>query len=314
MILLSTLSALLLVSQQGTFAGGKVPYGRSHLCEGRSGPGQCRSLPMRGPVSPTLAFPDPDLDDTNAYQGYQTRFYRDSRNNTIQIYLQPQTSRVVLVWADAADESVGFSIRDAAGRPVRMQWGTPAAYVSDSGATRTIEYHLTAPVSRIELGWFVLGSMRIERDFVYANRHLKPFGAPFRVAEESLLVAAFARLPQEVRQEHLTVLGAGSMAELRSRLEPRVDSLRADSTESIRIERPSLDRRNHLLLQLQVDPRRVKARVRALTVSLETRPGSVVDFSVRVTTDAAPLSPLSRDEIFNQPFLEFLERTGAAED
>jgi hypothetical protein len=67
------------------------------------------------PVEPVLAFPDPELDDTTAYQGYQTRFYRDSRNNTVQIYLQPQTSRAVLVWADAANESVGFNARDSQG-------------------------------------------------------------------------------------------------------------------------------------------------------------------------------------------------------
>jgi hypothetical protein len=169
-------------------------------------------------------------------------------------------------------------------------------------------------VSRIELGWFVLGSMRIERDFVYANRHLKPFGAPFRVAEESLLVAALSRLPQGARQDHLTLLAAESMAELRSRLEPRVGSLRMDTAQSIRIERPSLDRRNHLLLQLQVDPRRVKVRVKGQSVSLETRPGSPVNLTIRVTTDAGPLTPLSRKEIFNQPFLQFLDRQGAPVD
>jgi len=220
----------------------------------------------------------------------------------------------VLVWADAANESVGFSIRDGAGRPIRMEWGAPDAYVSDSGGTRTIEYRLTAPVSRIQIGWFVLGSMRIERDFVYANQHTKPFGAPFRVAEESLLLAALARLPEKVQREHLTMLGAGTMAELRSRLEPRIDSTHSDTAVGFRIERPSLDRRNHLLLQLQVDPRRVKARVKAQAVTLETRPGSPIQLTVRVTTDAAPLTPLSREEIFNRPFQEFLERNRAPDD
>ena len=37
-----------------------------------------------------LAFPEAGLDDTAAYQGYQTRFYRDSKGNTVQIYLEPQ--------------------------------------------------------------------------------------------------------------------------------------------------------------------------------------------------------------------------------
>ena len=38
-----------------------------------------------GPVSPVLAFPEPGVDDPAAYRGYQTRFYRDSRRNTVQI-------------------------------------------------------------------------------------------------------------------------------------------------------------------------------------------------------------------------------------
>jgi hypothetical protein len=266
-------------------------------------------------VQPVLEFPEAGLDDTAAYQGYQTRFYRDARNNTVQIYLQPQTSRMVLVWADAANESVGFSTRDGRGRPTRLYWGAREAVVSDSGSSRTIEYRLSAPSSAIELGWFVLGSMRIERDFVYAERYEEPFGAaPFRVAEESLLVADVARLPARERQQHLRLLQADSMAELRARLTPSVQSISEDTVAGIRIERRSLDGRHRLRLELRVDPRRVKAHARGQAVTLETRPGSPIRFNVRVTTDAAPLTPLSRREIFNQSFLDFLDQSGAAGD
>ena len=261
-------------------------------------------------ILPVLDFPEPGLDDTVAYQGYQTRFYRDSKGNTVQIYLHPQTSRVVLVWANAANESVGFSARDASGRPLRMEWAGAQADVSDSGRTRSVEYRLRAPASRIELGWFVLGSMRIERDFVYANQHMKPLGAgPFRVAEESLLVAGLSRLPEDVRRDHLRLLQADNVAELRSRLEPSIVSSRTDAAESFRVERPSLDGRNSLLLQLRVDPRRVKTRIRGQTIALETRPGSPVDLAVRVTTNATPLTPLKRGDIFNRSFVEFLQRS-----
>ena len=61
-----------------------------------------------------LAFPEPGVDDTAAYQGYQTRFYRDSKGNTVQVYLEPVGGRVVNLWADAADESLAFTVRDAA--------------------------------------------------------------------------------------------------------------------------------------------------------------------------------------------------------
>ena len=96
-------------------------------------------LQAPAPAEPVLSFPEPGLDDTSAYQGYRTRFYRDSRRNTVQVYLHPATSRVVLVWADAANESVGFSVRDAAGRPVRVTWAGERAQVADYGAARSIE-------------------------------------------------------------------------------------------------------------------------------------------------------------------------------
>ena len=135
------------------------------------------------PTPPVLSFPEAGLDDSSAYQGYQTRFYRDSKRNAVQIYLEPKAGRIVLVWADAANESVGFTLRDPSGHPPRTTWAADSAQVADSGAARSLEYQLKVEAPRIELGWFVLGSMRIERDFVYAGRQLLPFrAAPFRVA------------------------------------------------------------------------------------------------------------------------------------
>ena len=262
---------------------------------------------MQRPVPPVLAFPEPGVDDTAAYQGYQTRFYRDSKNNTVQIYLQPQTARVVLVWADALNESIGFTARDAAGRPARLEWGATAAEVADSGNTRSIEYKVTSPVSRLELGWFLLGSMRVERDFVYSKRFQDPFAAgPYRVAEESLLVADVAQLGPQERPRHLGLLNAASLVELRGRLMPTVTSIRSATVWSVRIERPSLDGRNRLILELRGDPRKIKTRVTGTSVALETRPGSALHLTVKVTTDATPLTPLSREQIFNRPFLDFL--------
>jgi hypothetical protein len=219
-----------------------------------------------------------------------------------------------LVWADAANESAGFTARDAAGRPADLDWGAVPASVSDSGATRTLEYQVTAPTSKVELGWFVLGSMRVERDFVYSNRHLQPFTAPpFRVAEESLLVAALRRLPSNERQSHLSLLRASSMAELESRLLPTI-STSPDSSSTIRVERPSLDGRNHLVLELRADPRRIKTQVSGRSIELRTRPGSPVKFSVKVSTDAAALTPLTREQIFNRAFLDFVGAGGVGDD
>jgi hypothetical protein len=296
-----------------------VPGGASVAvasARGRAAPptaGTSDSLPQR--VEPVLAFPEPGLDDTAAYEGYQTRFYRDSKGNTVQIYLQRRSGRAVLVWADAANESAGFTVRDAAGRPADLDWGARPATISDSGSSRALEYQLAAETSNIELGWFVLGSMRIERDFVYAKRDQLPYrAAPFRVAEESLLVAAVERLPSPERQEHLALLHATSVAELQSRLLPAITTSHDDSSSTIRVERASLDGRNHLSLQLRVDPRKTKVAVRGDVVSLRTRPGSAVRFSVRVTTNAAPLTPLTRQRIFTSDFLGFVARGAGDSD
>jgi hypothetical protein len=64
--------------------------------------------------APYVAFPQPGLDDPAAYEGYTTRIYRDASGNAVQIYLDAKTGRVVHVWADALDESIGFTVREAA--------------------------------------------------------------------------------------------------------------------------------------------------------------------------------------------------------
>ena len=77
---------------------------------------------------PVLDFPQPGLDDTASYQGYKTRFYRDSEQNTVQIYLEPRSGRIVNLWANGANESIGFTARDAGKR-------LTLATSSDSSAT-----------------------------------------------------------------------------------------------------------------------------------------------------------------------------------
>jgi hypothetical protein len=268
-----------------------------------------------GQTMPVLNFPEPGLDDSAAYQGYQTRFYRDSKKNAVQIYLEPRSGRVVHVWADAANESLGFTVRDAAGRPVRATWGAEPADVADSGASRSMEYRLTARGSRVDLGWFLLGSMRVERDFQYAERHLLPFGAPpFRVAEESLLVADVARLPAEERRRHLALLNAGTMEQLSGRLQPTIAAARAGDSWRVRVERPSLDGRNRLALEFRTGAGDALLRPTARTVAIRSRSGGPVTLAVRVITDAAPLTPLDRAEIFNREFHDFLSAAAGASD
>src|SRR6266566_5415510 len=88
-------------------------------------------------VLPYLSFPEPGLDDPAVYQGYRTRLYRDARRNTVQIYLNQNDGRVVHLWADGLDESVGFTVRDTAGHPAILDWGGSGAVVATVRAQRT---------------------------------------------------------------------------------------------------------------------------------------------------------------------------------
>ncbi len=120
-------------------------------------------------VQPVLGFPEQGIDDPAAYQGYQTRFFRDAKGNVVQVYLDARSGRVVTLLADAVNESVGFTVRDGNGKPLRLEWGSPGAVVSQAGSRRTIEYQLVANAPRILIGWILLGSMRVERDLVYSS-------------------------------------------------------------------------------------------------------------------------------------------------
>ena len=177
-----------------------------------------------------------------------------------------------------------------------------------------LEYRLEAASPSVTLGWFLLGSMRVERDFQYAKAHLRPFAAPaYYVAEESLLVANLGRLPDTERRRHLALLDASSVRELGARLQPALAGSCAGARCAVRVTRRSLDGRNRLTLELRTDPRQASMRAAGRTVSLRSRTGAPVSFTVRIATDGAALTPLPRDSIFQPAFLDFLARAGTSD-
>jgi hypothetical protein len=278
---------------------------------------------------PVLDFPEPGLDDTASYQGYKTRFYRDSEQNTVQIYMEPRSGRIVNLWANGANESIGLTVRDARGRAVPLAWKSDTAGVGLTEITwvpglapknfspwhKSIEYHFTSDRPQLQIGSFILGSMRIERDYQYSKRHLRPFSpAAFVVAEESLLVARVERLPGVERRRALELLRADNLAELKSRLRPMIVRPGGDTAVTLRILRQSLDGRNYLMLDLRVDSAEATARVSGKTIVIRSRTRHPVSFKARFSTDALSLTPLKRGEIFNQSFLAFLAQAGRATD
>ena len=260
---------------------------------------------------PVLSFPEPGLDDSAAYQGYQTRLFRDAAGNTVQIYLDARANRVVHLWADAEDESFGFTARDASGRPAPLQWNGTGATVSKTAHTRTLEHALVANTSVINLGWFLLGSMRVERDLQYAARQKAPFAdAPFRLPELDRLLAALAALDPAERRLHLALLGASDIETLRRRLKPTITSSGTGSLWVARVTQPALDGLDTLTMEFRTDPRLVTTVLNGDSITLRAKSGNRIAFAVRITTSGKALTPLSRNEIFNDGFLRFLASTG----
>ena len=232
-------------------------------------------------AAPVLEFPTRGLDDSAAYEGYHARIYRDSRGNAVEIYLDGKSGRVVHLWADALNESIGFTVRDSA------VFGPATASVGTSNGRRTLRYSLTLPAGHsTRIGQFLLGSMRVERDFGYAGRVKDPIDAPTFVPEE------FKQLAQRdsVYRKHLT---------------PAFSLL--SSGWRLRVSQPSLDGKNHLALTLRGDPNRSSATLANGVLTVQPRGTAPVTVTVEIATDGPALTPLTRKQIFTAAFRRFAD-------
>jgi len=264
---------------------------------------------------PVLEFPEAGVDDPAAYEGYATRFFRDSERNAFQIYLDARSGRVVHVWADATNASAAFTVRDSLLRPATVSWGGRGVEVWTDGGVRMVRHRLTTALDAVEIGWFLLGSMRQERDFQYGEWHRRPFGdGQFILPELSGLVTSIQLLPENERNRHLGLLHAGDLTDLQSRLAPRVTVTQRDTTWSVLVEQVSLDGQTHMTLELAGDARVTTAHLTEHAVSVRARSGAGIQLDVTVTTDAAVLTPLAHGEIFNTAFESFYQREQSVSD
>ena len=262
------------------------------------------------PVAPVLSFPDAGLDDTSAYSGYQTRFFRDAARNTLQVYIDQRNARLVHLMADADNASAGFTARDARGATAVLQWGAAGATIGAAAGTRHFTHVVAARTPTLHLGWFLLGSMRVERDFQYEQRASQPFaGAPYVIPDVDRLIAALEQLPQRARARHLARLNARSIGDLRSRMYPRPQLRRERNAWVTRVQQVTLDARDTLTLELRADAAAVTVTVAGDSVTMQAQRGDRVTFTVHVSTTARTLTPLSRTDIFTPDFLAFLAAT-----
>jgi len=231
----------------------------------------------------------------------------------VQIYLDAARGRVVNLLADAVDESAGFTVRDGSGKPIRLEWGSGDAVVSQNGDNRTIEYQLVANSPQLQIGWILLGSMRVERDLGYSGRGLEAYDWPtFHVREEEELVANMDRIDPAEKQKQLGMVGAGFVSELRARLEPDVITTGAFGPRSVTATKTTLDGKNTLQMEIAPDPRDASLVVNLPVVQIRALTNRPIRLTIRVTTDGPALDPLSRDQIFNSSFLRFLNDARAA--
>lgn len=266
-------------------------------------------------ASPVLEFPEIGLDDTVAYHGYSTRFFRDSEGNTVQISLNQNTGRVMHIWADAANESISFTARAENGQPAKLAWDSQGARVFSEGTRRYVQYTLSSKEHSVYVGLFVLSSMRIERDFQYQGRHRQPFDSepfiPRQLTEVIHNIENIERLPADARDRHLELLNAKSLEGLRSRLTPRIESL---SDSHLLVEHSTFDGKNHLSFELTVDKDRASIAVTNDRIAIHSLDGHSVQLTIKVGTDSPSLTPLQSKDIFNSDFIQFYGRIKSESD
>jgi hypothetical protein len=247
--------------------------------------------------APYVAFPEPGLDDPVAYAGYTTRVYRDAVLNAVQIYIDGKTGRVVHVWADALDESIGFTVRgETAVDKAAVAFGAGEATAGETGgqggraARRWLRYSLTLQGGRtVRIGHFLLGSMRIERDFGYAGRVRDSLDAP------PFIVPEMRQLAQRLGTRYAV------------RLTPSLTSSRTASRWTIRATQPSLDGKNRLWLTVSGDARHSRGTLANRVATIEPLGAEPIELRVEIASDAPALHPLTREAIFNRAFLRFAD-------
>jgi hypothetical protein len=250
---------------------------------------------------PVLKFPTAGLDDPAAYEGYSARLFRDSRDNSVEIYIEGKTGRVVHLWADALNESIGFTARRSGGPDTTAAVAAGAAVaavafdegpatVGTTGGRRWLRYALSVSGGRsVQLGQFLLGSMRVERDFGYAGRVKDPIDAP------TFVVPEMAELAKRMGPPYL------------ARLMP---TLRLTSTARdwmLQVSQPSLDGKNHLWLTLRGDGRTTRATLHESVLTVRVVGRGAATIRVEIGTDGGALQPLTRKQIFTPAFRRFAD-------
>src|SRR5438094_7135713 len=83
--------------------------------------------------------------------------------------------------------------------------------------------------------------------------------------------------------------------------------IHAGSRDVVRVTQARLTGRNRLGLEIAIDTSRATMKVVGRSVTIDARNGGPLSLGIRVATDARPLTPLTRAEIFDRAFLAFAD-------
>lgn len=266
-------------------------------------------------VAPVIEIPQAGLDDPGRYRDYMTRFFRDKDGNPVQIAVNQSSGRVVHLWADGANESIGFTARDTTGKPIRFHWASRGAVNTGDERSRILEYAIECEPGCFDVGLLLLCSMRWERDFEYEQKQLLPFDSPLFVPPElTQMIQELGKLPVEEQKRDLALVHASNVDELQARLQPSVHVSTSAGQWRLSVRQETFDARNHLSLDMLLDT--AKSRVEWTGRFAVIRSGSTgpVRITVRIGTDSPSLTPFAPNRIFSSEFMTFASRVKAAQD
>lgn len=269
-------------------------------------------------LRPIFEIPDKDLDDSVVYSGYSTRFYKDIDGNTIQLILNSNNGRIVNLLANGANESISFTIRKTDESSIKLEWNNSFTKSYYQNGFRYFDYSFKCKSNSIEIGHFILGSMRKERDFQYQQLHFLPFDSTNLFIEPELitLINNISKLPKNENNSQLSLLNAKNIDELRNRLIPKIEVIDSLNKYFVKINQTYFDGKNQLGINFILDKNEVDVKVDGYNIfinslinkSNENNKSKEISLDISFYTNSPSLNEITAEQILNNNFYSFYNK------
>ncbi len=265
---------------------------------------------------PILEIPDKDLDDSIVYKNYLTRFYKDIDGNTVQIILNSNNGRIVNLLADGANESISFTIRSSNETSVQFDWNNSEVTAYHQNGFRYFDYTFKCKSNSIEIGHFIIGSMRKERDFQYQQLHLLPFDSTnlFIEPEFVTMIDNISKLSTNEKISHLSLLNANTTDDLKNRLIPKIEVTDSLNKYFVKVTQEYFDGKNQLGINFIFDKNGVDIKFQNQKISINSIKDESLILKIILKTNSHSLQSISEKQILNKNFYLFYERVKSTQD